>query len=63
MESPKSYEDIMTKSIAEQRGQLGGLTVSTEKKFQKLMLNLFRKKMGSWNQELGKEIDLVLKSG
>ena len=62
MESPKSYEDIMTKSISEQRGQLG-LAVSTEKKFQKLMLNLFRKKMGSWNQELGKEIDLVLKSG
>ena len=53
----------MTKSIAEQRGQLKGLTVSTETKFQKLMVTLFRKKMGSWNQELGKEIDLVLKSG
>lgn len=62
MEAPKSYEEIMTKSIAERREELKGLTVSTEKKLQKLMVTLFRKQMGSWKQELGRDINYLLES-
>ena len=63
MEAPKSYEEVLKRSIAEQREGLEGLTVSTNKKLQKLMVTLFRKQMGSWGRELGREIDQVLKSG
>ena len=39
-----------------------GLAVSTDKKLQKLMMTLFSKQMGSWKKEIGREINLVLKS-
>ena len=52
----------MIKSIAEQKDKLTGLEISTDKKLQKLMLTLFSKQMGSWKQELGKEINLVMES-
>ena len=63
MENPRNYQEVMAKSIAEIRGQQEELTVSTDKKLQKLMVTLFRMQMGSWKRELGKEIDLVQKSG
>ena len=63
MESPKSYEEVLTQSIAEQMGKFEELMVSTDKKLQKLMVTLFRMQMGSWKRELGREIDQVLKSG
>ena len=34
-------------------GELEGLTVSTDKKLQKLMVILFQMEMGSWRRELG----------
>ena len=39
------------------------MVVSTGKEVQKLMVILFNKQMGSWKQELGREINLVLESG
>ena len=60
MESPKSYEEVLTQSIAEHREELEGLTVSTDKKLQKLMVTLFSKQMGSWKKELGREVNRVL---
>ena len=53
METPKSYKEVLTQSITEQMGGLEGLTVSTDKKLQKLMATLFRKQLGSWRRELG----------
>ena len=53
----------MQKCISEHTEKLTGLVVSTDKKLQKLMLTLFRKQMGSWKQELGREINQVLESG
>ena len=41
---------------------MAGLAVSADKKLQKLMVALFNKQMGSWRQELGREINLVLES-
>ena len=55
--------EVMAKSIAEQKDKLAGLAVSTDKKLQKMMAILFSKQMGSWRQELGREINLVLESG
>ena len=52
----------MAKSVSEQKGKLAELTVSTDKKLQKLMVNIFSKQMGSWRKELGSEINLVLES-
>lgn len=54
--------EVMAKSVSEQKGKLSGLTVSTDKKLQKLMVNIFRKQMGSWRKELGSEINLVLEA-
>ena len=52
----------MTKCIREQKDKLPQLVVSTDKKLQKLMATLFSKQMGSWKQELGREINMVLES-
>ena len=52
----------MAKSVSEQKGKLAGLAVSTDKKLQKLMVNIFSKQMGSWRKELGREVNLVLES-
>ena len=62
MESPSNYQEVMAKSIAEINGKLEGLTVSTDKKLQKLMAIIFRMQLGTWKKELGKEIDQVQKS-
>ena len=53
----------MAKSISEQKNKLVGLANSTDKKLQKLMVTLFSKQMGSWNKELGEEINKVMESG
>ena len=48
--------------MSEQKDELAGLAVSTDKKLQKLMVTLFIKQMGSWKKELGREINLLLDS-
>ena len=52
----------MMESISEQKNKLAGLTISIDKKLQKLMVTLFSKQMGSWRKELGREISQILES-
>ena len=54
--------EVMTKNLSDQEDQLDGLVVSTDKKLQKMMVTLFRKQMGSWKKELGREINQILES-
>ena len=52
----------MGQCMLEQKDEHKDLVVSTDKKLQKLMVTLFNKQMGSWKNELGKEINQVLES-
>ena len=53
----------MGQCMLEQKDKQKALVVSTDQKLQKLMVTLFNKQMGSWKDELGKEINHVLESG
>ena len=53
-ETPKSLEQILTKSISDRKDNPAKLTVSLEKRLQKFMLTVFLQQMGSWKSEIGR---------
>lgn len=58
------FEDTVREALINPRQKdfPASIVVSTDQQLQGMMLTLFNKQMGSWESELGKQIDSVLQS-